>query len=65
MALSPDEAHLYVSIPGAGAVQVVNTASRSIVHTVSVRGRPRRIAFDYHGGTAVVANESGAVDFVR
>ena len=42
-----------------------HTASRSIVHTVAVSGQPRRFAFDYHGGTAVAANESGAVDFVR
>ena len=65
MALSPDEAHLYISLPSAGAVQVVNTQSRNIIHTITVGGQPRRIAFTYHGGVAVVANESGKVDFVR
>lgn len=65
MALSPDEAHLYVSLPDAGQVQVVNTHSRNVIHTIAVGGRPRRIAFTYHGGVAVVANENGKVDFVR
>jgi YVTN family beta-propeller protein len=65
MALSPDQVHLYVSIPSQGLVQVVNTQSRKITHTLEVGGQPRRIAFDYHGGIAVVANESGSVNFVR
>ena len=65
MALSPDEVHLYVGEPSAGVVQVVNTQSRRIIHTIEVGGRPRRIAFDYHGGRAVVANEFGGVNFVR
>ena len=64
-ALSPDQVHLYVSVPSAGVVQVVNTQSRRIIHTIAVGGRPRRIAFSYHGGIAVVANEAGSVDFVR
>ena len=65
VALSPDLMHLYVSLPAAGKVQVVNTASRTIIHTIETGGRPRRIAFDYHGAIAVVANEAGSVDFVR
>jgi YVTN family beta-propeller protein len=65
MALSPDEVHLYVSVPNEGVVQVVNTQSRNITHTIAVEGHPRRIAFDYHGGRAVVANEAGKVNFVR
>jgi YVTN family beta-propeller protein len=65
MAFSPDEAHLYVSLPSSGLVQVVNIHSRSIIHTIQVGGQPRRIAFTYHGGIAVVANESGKVDYVR
>lgn len=65
MAQSPDQVHLYVSVPSRGVVQVVNTESRRITHTIEVGGTPRRIAFDYHGGMAVVANESGAVHFVR
>ena len=65
MALSPDQVHLYVSVPSRGVVQVVNTQSRKVIHTIEVGGQPRRIAFDYHGGIAVVANEAGAVNFVR
>ena len=65
IALSPDEAHVYVSLSNAGKVQVVNLAARRVTLTLGVGGRPRRIAFDYHGGNAVVANEAGWVDLVR
>jgi YVTN family beta-propeller protein len=64
-ALSPDEQHLYVSLPNAGKVQVVNIPSRKIIHTIDVGGRPRRIAFTRHGGVAVIPNEAGYVSFVR
>jgi YVTN family beta-propeller protein len=64
-ALSPDEQHLYVSLPGAGKVQVVNIPARKIIHTIDVGGRPRRIAFTRHGGVAVIPNEAGYVSFVR
>ena len=65
MALSPDQVHLYVSVPSRGLVQVVNTESRRVTRSINVGGVPRRIAFDYHGGHAVVANEAGGVNFVR
>lgn len=64
-ALSPDEQHLYVSLPSAGKVQVVNIPSRHIIHTIDVGGTPRRIAFTRHGGVAVIPNEAGYVSFVR
>lgn len=65
MALSPDQQHLYISEPGAGKVEIVNLASREIIHTLDVGGTPRRIAFTRHGGVAVIPNEAGYVSFVR
>ena len=65
VALSPDQEHLYVSLPNAGRVQVVNTSSLRIAHTIEVGGVPRRIAFTRHGGVAVIPNEAGYVSFVR
>ena len=65
IALSPDQAHVYVSLSNAGRVQVINLAERAVTITLDLGGVPRRIAFDYHGGNAVVANESGWVDLVR
>jgi YVTN family beta-propeller protein len=64
-ALSPDEQHLYLSLPAAGKVQVVNIPSRHVIHTIDVGGMPRRIAFTRHGGIAVIPNEGGYVSFVR
>jgi YVTN family beta-propeller protein len=65
MALSPDQQHLYISEPGIGKVEIVNLASRTIIHTLDVGGTPRRIAFTRHGGVAVIPNEGGYVSFVR
>jgi YVTN family beta-propeller protein len=65
LALSPDEAHLYVSLPNAGRVQIVNIPSRHVIKTLETGGTPRRIAFNYHGGIAVVPNEAGWVDFIK
>jgi YVTN family beta-propeller protein len=66
MALSPDQEHLYVSESNAGNVEVINIASRTIIHTIYVGAQPRRIAFTRHGGVAVVPNESGGyVSFLK
>ena len=65
LATSPDEQHLYVSLPNAGLVQIVNIPTRAIAHTITVGGVPRRIAFTRHGGVAVIPNEAGYVSFVR
>ena len=65
IALSPDEAHVYVSLSNAGKVDVVNLAARRVTISLDVGGTPRRIAFDHHGRNAIVANEAGWVDLVR
>jgi len=62
--LTPDSTQLYVGLLD-GAVQILDRADRSVVRTVRLGGRPRRIAFDRSGTTAVVANEAGWVDILR
>lgn len=42
-------------------VIALNRSSLSIVSTLALGGKPRRIAFDFNGSTAVVADETGAV----
>jgi YVTN family beta-propeller protein len=65
VALSPDNAQVYVSLSLDGVVDVVDRASRTVVRTIATGGTPRRIAFSAGGETAVIANEDGWVDFVR
>lgn len=65
LALSPDGRQLYVGVPSAGVVQVVDRPSHTVVGTIATGGVPRRIAFDFFGTWAVIANESGWVTFVR
>jgi DNA-binding beta-propeller fold protein YncE len=65
LALSPDGEQLYVTIPPAGLVQIVNRAARAVVGTFSNVGRPRNVAFEPHGTAAVVTDENGHVIFIR
>ena len=62
--LTPDSTQIYVSLLD-GALQILDRADRSVVRTVRLGGRPRRIGFDRAGTTAVVANEAGWVDILR
>jgi len=69
VAMSPDGAAVYVGVitkEGPGLIQVIDAATRTIVRTLESCGRtPRRIAFGYSGGLAVIADESGCVNFVE
>jgi YVTN family beta-propeller protein len=65
VALSPDNAQVYVGLVFDGAVLVVDRASRTVVRTIATGGTPHRIAFSAGGETAVIANGAGWVDFVR
>jgi YVTN family beta-propeller protein len=65
LAVTPDGDHIYVSVPTAGVVQVIDAISRTIVNTIATGGDPRRIAFTRYGDTGVITNASGWVDFVR
>ena len=62
LALSPDDAVLYVA--RGGSVLLVDRASLSLLKTVSVGGTVRRVAVRADG-VALAANESGWVDFIK
>jgi YVTN family beta-propeller protein len=65
LALSPDNAQIWVTLSNTGAVQVISRATWTVLSTIQTGGTPRRVAFDLLGTTAVVANEAGWVDFIR
>lgn len=69
LALSPDGAKLYVGVittEDPGLIQVVDPAARRIERTINSCGRvPRRIAFGFSGGLAVIVDETGCATFVE
>jgi DNA-binding beta-propeller fold protein YncE len=68
VALSPDGAKLYVGVidTEAGLIQVIDPASRRIERTLNSCGQvPRRIAFGFSGGLAVIVDETGCATFVE
>lgn len=69
LAMSPDGATVYVGVittEGPGLIQVINTGTRTIERTInSCGGMPRRIAFGFSGGLAVIADETGCANFVE
>ena len=65
VALSPDDAYVYVTVPATGQVHIVDRATRTVVQTVQTGGVPRGVAFDRYGRVAIVANEAGWVTFIR
>lgn len=66
LALSPDEAQLYVTVPDLGMLMIIDRASRSKVDSLMLGGRPRTVAFSQMGEYAVVSNELGsALHFIR
>jgi YVTN family beta-propeller protein len=64
LGLTPDGAHLYVLLPDAGEVRVLDRATRAPLKTIVVGGRPRNVAFTRDGRTALVATEE-AVVFIK
>jgi YVTN family beta-propeller protein len=69
MALSPDGAKVYVGVittEGPGLIHVIDTGTRTIERTInSCGGTPRRIAFGFSGGLAVIPDETGCANFVE
>jgi YVTN family beta-propeller protein len=63
--ITPDDAEAYVSIPGAGVVQIFKLQNRRLTKTLQVGGSPRRIAFSQRGSVGAVTNESGYISFVH
>ncbi len=69
LAMSPDGARVYVGVitsEAPGLIHIIDTGTQRIEHTINSCGRvPRRIAFGYSGGLAVIADETGCVNFVE
>jgi DNA-binding beta-propeller fold protein YncE len=69
LALSPDGAKVYVGVittQGPGLIQVIDAGTRTIERTINSCGSvPRRIAFGFSGGLAVVVDETGCATFVE
>jgi DNA-binding beta-propeller fold protein YncE len=69
LAMSPDGTTVYVGVittEGPGLIQVIDAATRTIERTINSCGRtPRRIAFGFSGGLAVIADETGCANFVE
>jgi large repetitive protein len=69
LAMSPDGATVYVGVlttRGPGLIQVIDTRTRTILRTInSCGGMPRRIAFGFSGGMAVITDETGCVNFIE
>jgi YVTN family beta-propeller protein len=65
LAMSPDQAVLFVGLVFDGRVVVIDRGTLSVCATIDTGGKPRRIAFDRTGRLAIIANEAGWVDLVR
>jgi YVTN family beta-propeller protein len=65
LGVTRDDAEAYVSIPGAGLVQVFDLKSRKFTRAINVGGDPRRIAFSEQGTIGAIANMAGYLTFVR
>ena len=65
VAVSRDNAQVYVSLPAGHVVKVIDRVPRAVVQTIQTGGTPRRLGFSVAGETAVIADESGFVHFVR
>jgi YVTN family beta-propeller protein len=63
LGLTPDGTQLYVLLPEAGQVRVLDRATRAPVKTIAVGGIPRNVVFA-SDGTALVANEE-AIVFIK
>jgi YVTN family beta-propeller protein len=65
VAVTPDDAQLYVSMLADGKVYILNRAGHVVIDSIATGGAPRYIEFDAAGANAVVANEFGWVTFVH
>ena len=64
LGLTPDGEQLYVLLPQAGEVRILDRATLATIRTLFVGGTPRNVTFDSRGTTALVTTEQ-AVVFIR
>lgn len=60
MALTPDGSLLLVADRTSGRVNIIDVATRSVIHTVTVGAAPQRIAISPDGRTALVTNNGAS-----
>ncbi|HKW12677.1 MAG TPA: YncE family protein [Gemmatimonadaceae bacterium] len=65
LAVTPDNAQLYVTSPTTGRLTIIDVASGSVIKTLIVTGTPRRVAFSASGDKAYVANEGNWIDVIQ
>jgi YVTN family beta-propeller protein len=65
VAVTPDNAQIYVSTLNDGTVYIFDRISRKLTGSVVTGGSGRYIGFNGSGNFAVVANESGWVNFIH
>ena len=65
VAVTPDNEQLYISTLNDGTVYIFDRATRSLVESIVTGGSGRYIGFVGLGSHAVVANESGWVNFIH
>jgi YVTN family beta-propeller protein len=63
--VTPDDGQAFVTVPGAGLVQVLSLQTRKLTRSLDVGGDPRRIAFSQQGHLAAVTNQAGYITFIR
>jgi DNA-binding beta-propeller fold protein YncE len=63
--VTPDDGQAYLTLPGAGLIQVFALQTRKLTKTINVGGNPRRIAFSQQGHIAAVTNAAGFITFIR
>jgi DNA-binding beta-propeller fold protein YncE len=61
LGLTPDAEQLYVLLPAAGEVRILDRATRAPIKALWVGGTPRNITFDSRGTTALVTTEEAVV----
>jgi len=65
VAVTPDNARVYVSTLADGKVYVLDRATRVVLDSVRTGGSARYIGFNASGTHAIVANEMGWVNFIH
>jgi DNA-binding beta-propeller fold protein YncE len=65
VSLSRDDAVLLVGLVFEGRVLMIDAHTLKTIGQIHTGGKPRRIAFDHTGRTALIANERGWIDVVR
>ena len=63
--MTPEDGEAYLTLPGAGLIQVFTLRTRRLARTINVGGNPRRIAFSQQGHIAAVTNAAGFITFIR